>query len=69
MTALKVFDVVYVMTSGNYGTDVVANRMYSELFTFRHSGRASALAAILLLGTIPLVAAVVRRARREDVFR
>ncbi|HLJ58471.1 MAG TPA: sugar ABC transporter permease [bacterium] len=69
VTALKVFDVVYVMTSGNYGTDVVANRMYSELFTFRHPGRASALAAILLVGTIPLVVAVMRRAAREDAFR
>jgi len=28
IAALKTFDIVYVMTNGNYGTDVVARRMY-----------------------------------------
>src|SRR5579859_2115635 len=30
--ALKAFDVVYVMTNGNYGTDVLAFRMYKLLY-------------------------------------
>ena len=30
--ALKAFDVVYVMTNGNYDTDVLANRMYKLLY-------------------------------------
>ena len=34
ITALKAFDIVYVMTSGNFDTDVIANRMYKELFNF-----------------------------------
>ena len=47
ITALKAFDIVYVMTGGNYDTDVMANRMYKELFNFGQPGRASAVATIL----------------------
>lgn len=64
--ALKAFDVVYVMTSGNFDTEVIANRMYKELFSFRHFGRASAVAVILFLATIPVMVANVRRFRRQE---
>ncbi len=61
VTALKVFDIVYVMTSGSFGTEVVANRMYKELFTFQHAGRAGALAMLLLAATLPFMIAAARR--------
>ena len=32
ITVLKVFDIVYVMTAGNFGTEVIANRMYLEMY-------------------------------------
>ena len=32
INTLKIFDIVYVMTGGNYGTDVIANRMYTEMY-------------------------------------
>jgi alpha-glucoside transport system permease protein len=52
---LKVFDIVFVMTSGQHDTEVIANRMYAEMFKFRHFGRGSALAVILLLAVIPVM--------------
>jgi alpha-glucoside transport system permease protein len=63
--SLKVFDIVYVMTNGNFGTDTVANRMYSELFTANHLGRASAIAVILLIAALPVVFLNVRQFRNE----
>lgn len=57
---LKVFDIVYVMTSGQFGTEVIANRMYSEMFRFRHFGRGSALAAILLIAVSPIMIGTIR---------
>lgn len=66
INALKVFDLVHVITSGNFGTDVLANRMYKEMFTFGHFGRASAIAVILLLAIIPIMLANLRRFRREE---
>jgi alpha-glucoside transport system permease protein len=67
--ALKAFDVVYVMTNGNFNTEVIANRMYKEMFNFRHFGRASAIAVILFLATIPVMVANVRRFRGQEAVR
>ncbi len=53
--ALKAFDVVYVMTSGNFGTDVLAYRMYNQLYTAGNSGHASAVAIILLIAVVPVL--------------
>lgn len=63
---LKIFDVVYVETGGNYGTDVIANRFYYELFNFNNYGRASALAIILTICVIPVMVINIRRMRREE---
>jgi len=64
--ALKAFDVVYVMTSGNFDTDVLANRMYTEMFTNDDFGRAAAIAVILLVAVAPVMAINVQRFRRQE---
>lgn len=66
INCLKVFDIVYVMTNGNYGTEVIANRMYKEMFQFRQFGRASALAVVLFVAILPFVVVSMRRHRREE---
>lgn len=65
ITVLKVFDIVYVMTNGNYNTEVVANRMYKEMFQFRHFGRASALAVLLFIAILPFIVTSLRQHRRQ----
>lgn len=65
ITVLKIFDVVYVMTNGNLDTDVIANRMYKEMFNYQNFGRASAFAVILLLAIIPVMVLNIRRFGRE----
>jgi len=60
---LKVFDIVFVMTSGQHGTEVIANRMYAEMFKFRHFGRGSTLAIILLILVIPVMVYNIRGMR------
>ncbi len=66
---LKIFDIVYVMTNGNFSTEVIANRMYKEMFHFRNFGRASAIAVILLLVIIPMMLVNIRRLKKEKVLR
>ncbi|MGH3462590.1 MAG: carbohydrate ABC transporter permease [Kribbellaceae bacterium] len=63
--ALKAFDIVYVMTNGNYGTDVIANLLYSELFLAQNSGRASAIALLLTALAIPMFMLNAYAQRRE----
>ncbi|CAN5779751.1 sugar ABC transporter permease [soil metagenome] len=67
--ALKTFDVVYTMTGGNFETEVIANRMYAELFRFGQPGRASATAVILFLAIIPIMIINVRRFREQEAMR
>jgi len=69
IAALKTFDIVYVMTSGNFGTDVVARRMIEELFSVRDYGRASAIAVILLLAIIPIMIINIQRFREQEAIR
>lgn len=55
MNVLKIFDIIYVMTNGNYGTEVIANRMFKEMFQFANTGRASAIAVVLFVMIIPVM--------------
>lgn len=66
---LKVFDIVWVMTNGNYGTEVVASRMIKEIARFRDFGRASTIAVILLIATIPIMIYNVKRFRETEEMR
>jgi alpha-glucoside transport system permease protein len=66
---LKVFDIVFVTTGGNFDTDVVANRMFDEMIQFRNNGKASALAAILFLAVVPIMVINIRNLRRQGIGR
>jgi len=59
--SLKVFDIVYVMTNGSFGTDVIANRMYTELFVRQNLGTASAIAVLLLIMASPVIVMNIRQ--------
>ncbi|MEJ2209616.1 MAG: sugar ABC transporter permease [Anaerolineae bacterium] len=69
INALKAFDIVYVMTSGNFSTDVMANQMYKQMFTFRNFGYASAIAVVLLLAIVPVMVINVRRFQEQEMIR
>ncbi|HSK90417.1 MAG TPA: sugar ABC transporter permease [Euzebyales bacterium] len=66
---MKIFDIVFALTGGNYNTDVVANRFYFELFRFFENGRAAVLVVVLMLAIIPLMIANIRRFREEEAIR
>jgi alpha-glucoside transport system permease protein len=67
VAVLKVFDIVYVTTGGRFDTEVVANRMFNEMFLFRDLGHASALAVILFLAVIPIMYINIRNLRRQGI--
>lgn len=69
INALKAFDIVFVLTNGTRGTEVIANRMYKEMFSFLNFGRASAIAVILLLAIVPVMAANIRRFQAQEEMR
>jgi alpha-glucoside transport system permease protein len=69
ITTLKIFDIVRTMTGGNFGTQVLANEMYSQAFTQFNVGRGSALAVILFVAVLPIVGYNIVQLRRERAVR
>jgi len=69
INVLKIFDIVYVMTGGNYGTEVIANRMYVEMYNSFQSGRATAIAVVLILVIIPAMIYNIRRFQEQEAIR
>lgn len=57
---LKIFDVVFVMTSGRFNTDVVANMMYNQMFTRGQYGRGAALAVLIFIAVTPVMIRNIR---------
>jgi alpha-glucoside transport system permease protein len=69
INVLKIFDIVYVMTNGAYGTEVIANRMYKEMFHFRNFGMGATLAVVLFLAVLPFMLLNIRRFRAQEEQR
>lgn len=66
---LKVFDIVYVMTNGNFATEVLANAMYKWMYSFQDYGFASAIAVIIFLAVLPFVVINIRRFLEQEAVR
>jgi alpha-glucoside transport system permease protein len=65
---LKIFDVVWVMTGGNFSTEVIATQFYRQSFVARNSGFGSAIAIILLVAVIPVMVYNLRQFREQEAF-
>jgi alpha-glucoside transport system permease protein len=65
---LKIFDVVWVMTGGQFGTHVIATQFYRQSFTNRNSGFGAAIAIVLLLAVVPVMIYNLRRFREREAF-
>lgn len=62
---LKLFDIVRTMTGGNFGTNVLANEMYSQVFVQFDQGKGSALAVALFVSVSPILIYNIIHLRRE----
>lgn len=65
---LKVFDIVMVMTGGQFGTEVIGVRFYRELFTIGNQGLGSAIAIVLLLAVVPVMIYNLREFSKRETF-
>jgi len=67
--SLKLFDIVRVMTGGNYGTNVIANEFYLRQFTYGNTGEASAIAIVLLVVIVPVLYYNLKEFRSRKVLK
>lgn len=63
---LKVFDIVLTMTNGQWNSQVLANLMYSWMFTGGGDfGRGATIAIIIMLAVMPIMVWNIRQANKE----
>jgi alpha-glucoside transport system permease protein len=66
---LKIFDIIYVMTGGNFNTDVIAVRFIRELIINGDAGRAAAIVVMLMVAIVPIMVYQVRHHRAQELTR
>ena len=66
---MKIFDVVYVMTGGNFNTNVIAVSFFNQLITNGDAGKAAAIVVMLMIAVIPVMIYQVRHFRAEEASR
>ena len=65
VVVMKVFDIVKVMTNGQFGTQVLANEMWNRSFLDGNFGVGSAVAVVLFLSVLPVMFVNIRRMQKE----
>ena len=65
IATLKIFDIVFSVSGGLNHDNVVAVRMFQEMFQFFNDGRAAALATVLFIAVLPVMILNLRNFRRQ----
>ena len=66
---MKIFDIPYVMTNGNFNTNVITLDFYNQLFTNGNAGYAAAIVVMLMLAVLPVMIYQVRQFRQQESAR
>ncbi len=69
IATLKVFDITQTMTGAKFQTQVLANQMYDQSFTFGNFGYGSATAVIIFVLVIPIVVFNIRQMLKNKEVR
>ena len=66
INALKLFDLVFVLTGGRFDTDVIASLFFRVSFVFSDFGLGAALAVVLLVFVVPITMLGIRRFQLQE---
>jgi alpha-glucoside transport system permease protein len=66
ISAMKTFDVVYVMTAGQFETNILGVEFYRQLTVNFNNGAASAIVVMLLVATLPVMIYQVKHFREQE---
>ena len=69
IVVLKVFDIVFTMTNGQFETEVLANYMYRWMFRNFDNGRGSMIAVTIMVAITPILIWNIIRFHREERSR
>lgn len=66
---MKLFDIVYVMTNGNFNTNVLATEFFNQITTNANNGYAAAIVVMLMVAVVPIMIYQVRQFRALETSR
>jgi alpha-glucoside transport system permease protein len=66
ISVMKIFDIVYVMTNGNFNTNVLANEFFNQLNVNFNNGAAAAVVVMLMIAVIPVMFYQVKHFKAEE---
>lgn len=66
---MKIFDIIYAMTGGQYNTSVLAVEFYNQLFSFENPGKAAAVVIVLMVAVVPLIVYQIRSYKAQEELR
>jgi alpha-glucoside transport system permease protein len=69
IVVLKIFDIVFTMTNGQFETEVLANYMFRWMFRNFDFGRGSMIAVTIMIAVTPFLVWNIVRFRREEQQR
>lgn len=69
ITTLKIFDIIFVTTNGNFNTDVVGLEFFNQQNVYQNQGYAAAIVVILLVAVAPVMYYQVRQFRAQEAAR
>jgi multiple sugar transport system permease protein len=69
ITALKTYDLIYVLTKGGPGTttEVISYHIYQQAFRYLEIGTASSMSYLLLISIVPLAFVFIKLAKNQTV--
>ncbi len=63
---MKIFDIIYVSTNGNFNTNVIGVEFFNQIFTNLNFGYASAIVIMLMIAIIPVMVYQVRHFKKQE---
>jgi alpha-glucoside transport system permease protein len=68
-STLKIFDIVYVTTNGNFDTNVIGLEFFNQQNVYQNNGYAATIVVVLLLAVTPVMVFQVRQFRAQQALR
>ena len=66
---LKIFDIIYVLTNGQFNTNVIGVEFWNQINTNQNNGKAAAIVVILLIAVSPVMFYQVKQFRAQEAGR
>jgi alpha-glucoside transport system permease protein len=69
ISTMKIFDVIWGMTGGNFHTNVLGVDFFRQYFVYNNTGKAAAVVLLLMIAIIPIMIYQVRTYRKQEEIR